>query len=178
VRCVQSCVCVCARARGVCARVRVSVSVSVSVRALRDPARACLARQHSLPSRHPLSSASLSLSLSVSLSLFLSLSPSPTPTPSRGSITCEGDGFLYKMVRIIAGTLLKIGIGEQQQQSAHAPTESAHTCGSNIIFLDTCGRNLIFPLIFLRQKHYISAQDRHCMSRLVTYSGDCLGEIY
>ena len=27
------------------------------------------------------------------------------------SITCEGDGFLYKMVRIIAGTLIKIGIG-------------------------------------------------------------------
>ena len=27
------------------------------------------------------------------------------------SITCEGDGFLYKMVRIVAGTLLKIGIG-------------------------------------------------------------------
>ena len=26
-------------------------------------------------------------------------------------ITCEGDGFLYKMVRIIAGTLLKIGMG-------------------------------------------------------------------
>ena len=28
----------------------------------------------------------------------------------RVSITCEGDGFLYKMVRIIAGTLLKVSM--------------------------------------------------------------------
>jgi len=35
----------------------------------------------------------------------------------RVAIACEGDGFLYKMVRIVAGTLLKIGLGLAEPSS-------------------------------------------------------------
>lgn len=49
-------------------------------------------------------------------------------------ITVEGDGFLYNMVRTIAGTLLEVGIGKRAPSSLHAllQTRDRKPAGPNL----------------------------------------------